>query len=165
MASKTSTTTEKKGKMYKITTERDGMFFSREVSILGIPLWIPQSKPETCSLEIVGEVIDVTMLPPNEEAGYTEAREALIFRTPNGSHWVVPIASAVYVRQFEEQRRPVIGDKLMIAYRGKAKKNKKPGFAPANLFEVNFFDATLTAKDGFKISPDGEVIPNQAQVS
>lgn len=141
--------------MYSITRERDGEVFTSQVTILGIPLWIPQSRAEL-PREIVGEVVDVTLLPPNEEAGYKEEREALIFRTKT-THWVVPIASKVYERQFEEMRKPVIGDKLMISFDGKAKKNKKPGFQPANLFTVSFFDAKATAALPYRVDGDGVI--------
>lgn len=135
-------TSAPKDKMYTITVERDGEVFERQVTIKGIPLWLPQKENRLAPLELVGNVVDIAVLPPNEEAGFPE-REAMIIETAT-THWVVPIESKVWTRQFVEMRKPVVGDRVHVSFDGKAKKASKVGWAPANLFTINYINRQKT---------------------
>lgn len=130
-------------KLYAITIERDGEVFVRQVTIKGIPLWIPQKSERNIPLEIIGDVVDITMLPPNEEAGFP-ARKAMLLKTST-THWAVPIDGPVLARQFEEQaHKPKIGDRVFVSFDGKARKASKTGWAPANLYSIAWIDKAKT---------------------
>lgn len=133
---------EEKAKLYVITVERDGEVFERQVTIKGIPLWLPQKEDRLAPKELVGNVVDIAILPPNEEAGFPE-REAMIIGTQT-THWVVPIESKVWERQFNEMRKPVVGDRIHVSFDGKAKKASRAGWAPANLFSISFINRAKT---------------------
>lgn len=131
------------GKKYRIEQVIDGEVFVSEVSILGVPLWLPQKPEAQHPQSVVGQVLEIVTLPPNEELGSAE-RDAIVLKTKTGSHWKCPV-NEVLKRQFAEMRTPAAGDWIAITFEGKARKGKGSK-QPANLFRMGFLSAERTAE-------------------
>lgn len=123
---------DKGRKLYTIVTVLDGEKFERKVPLIGIPFWVPQKREDQAKM-IVGTIEDLVTIPAQEQSGF-QARQGILLKTKDGSHFVVPAGAAIE-RQIVEMDLAV-GERIIVEFNGYGR-DKGNGRKPALRMNVS----------------------------